>query len=88
MHIVTFSTLADFPSLLEELDLGMRVITRSDLEGYQSRNEVLHIKVVGLATIASDVTPELARAAIGSLEVLGALQASADVRAALRDRLR
>ena len=71
-----------------ELDLGLRVITRADLEGYQARREVLHIKVVGLATIATDVTPELARATIGSLDVLGALQASAEIRAALRDRMR
>lgn len=69
-----------------ELDLGMRIITRADLEGYRSRNERLSIKVVGLATIATDVTPELALATIASLEVLGALQASPEVRAALRDR--
>ena len=71
-----------------ELDLGLRVITRADLEGYQARHEVLHIKVVGLATIAADITPELARATIGSLDVLGAIQASPDIRAALRDRMR
>ena len=70
-----------------ELDLGLRLITRADLEGYRSRNEVLHIKVVGLATIASDVTPDLARDTIGSLDVLGALQASPEVRAALGDRM-
>ena len=71
-----------------ELDLGLRVITRADLEGYLARREALHIKVVGLATIAADVTPELARAVIGSLDVLGALQASPEIRAALRDRMR
>ena len=71
-----------------ELDLGLRVITRADLEGYLARREALHIKVVGLATIAADVTPELARATIGSLDVLGALQASPEIRAALRDRMR
>lgn len=71
-----------------ELDLGLRVITRADLEGCLERNEQLHIKVVGLATISNDVTPELAVATIGSLEVLGALQASPEVRTALRDRIR
>ena len=71
-----------------ELDLGLRVITRADLEGCLARREALHIKVVGLATIAADVTPELARATIGSLDVLGALQASPEIRAALRDRMR
>jgi transposase len=45
-----------------------------------------HDQVLGLATIASDVTPELARAAIASVQVLGAFQASPAVKAALADR--
>ena len=48
---------------------------------------MLRINVLGLATIASDVSAELARAAIGSVTVLGALHASAEVRAALADRV-
>jgi molybdopterin/thiamine biosynthesis adenylyltransferase len=48
---------------------------------------VLHIKVVGLARIASDVTPELALATIGSITVLGAIQASAEVKKALGARI-
>lgn len=68
------------------LDLGLRYITRLDLEAALGRGEILHIKVLGLASIAQDVTPELARAAIGSITVLGALHASADVKAALADR--
>jgi hypothetical protein len=43
---------------------------------------------VGLARVANDVTPELARATIESVEVLGAFQASAEVRKALADRIR
>jgi hypothetical protein len=49
---------------------------------------MLHINVLGLASIAQDVTPELARATIGSVEVLGAFHASPAVKAALRDRIR
>ena len=52
------------------------------------RGEMLDIRVLGLARIAPDVTPELARAAIVSLSVLGGVQASAAVKAALADRLR
>jgi len=44
--------------------------------------------VLGLASIARDVTPELARASIASVTVLGALHASPEVRAALNDRMR
>lgn len=69
------------------LELGLRVYTRADLEAAQSVNETLHIKVVGLARIAPDVTPELARATIASITVLGTLQASNAVKAALADRI-
>lgn len=69
-------------------EIGLREITRCDLEAAQSGSQLLHIKVVGLARIASDVTPDLARATIGSLTVLGALQASPAVRSALADRIR
>jgi Arc/MetJ-type ribon-helix-helix transcriptional regulator len=69
------------------MELGLRDYTRADLEAVQRAGEVLHVKVVGLARIAADVTPELARATIGSLTVLGALQASAAVKAALADRI-
>ncbi|MBC9206150.1 CopG family transcriptional regulator [Roseomonas aerophila] len=70
------------------LDLGMRHFTRADLEQVQAAGEMLDIRVLGLASIAPDVTAELARATIRSLSVLGALQASAAVKAALAERLR
>ncbi|WP_417524108.1 CopG family transcriptional regulator [Marinovum sp.] len=69
------------------MDLGLRDYRAADLEAVQAAGEVLHIKVVGLARIANDVTPELARATIGSITVLGALQASAAVKTALGDRI-
>jgi Arc/MetJ-type ribon-helix-helix transcriptional regulator len=68
------------------LDLGLRHYTSADLEAARARGEMLHINVLGLATIGQDVTPELARASIASVTVLGALHASAPVRAALADR--
>jgi hypothetical protein len=54
----------------------------------KAEGQRLHIKVVGLARIASDVTPELALATIGSITVLGALQASPAVKAALAERIK
>ena len=69
------------------MELGLRDYTVADLEAVQAANEVLHIKVVGLARIAHDVTPELALATIGSINVLGALQASANVKKALGERI-
>src|ERR1700761_5317303 len=70
------------------VDLGLRHFTREDLETAQRAGEMLHINVLGLATIAADVTPELARATIGSVSVLGALHATPAVKAVLVDRIR
>ncbi len=72
----------------KSLDLGLRHFSREDLEAVRRAGEMLHINVLGLATIAPDVTPELARATIASISVLGALHASAAVKAALADRTR
>lgn len=69
------------------MELGLRDYTRAELEALRDAGEVLHVKVVGLARLASDISPELARATIGSISVLGALQASAEVKAALADRI-
>lgn len=69
------------------LELGLRDYSRADLEAVKDAGEKLHIKVVGLVRIAPDVTPELALATIGSITVLGALQASAEVKVALADRI-
>jgi len=70
------------------LDLGLRHYSRQDLEAASASGELLHINVLGLASVAQDVTPELARAAIASVTVLGALHASPEVKAALADRTR
>jgi Arc/MetJ-type ribon-helix-helix transcriptional regulator len=70
------------------LELGLRTFARRDLEAVQAAGERLRIRVLGLAVIADDVTPDLARATIESLIVLGALHAPAEVKSALADRLR
>jgi Arc/MetJ-type ribon-helix-helix transcriptional regulator len=72
----------------KSLDLGLRHFSREDLEAVRAAGEILHIQVLGLASIGADVTPELARATIASLDVLGALHASARVKAALADRIK
>jgi Arc/MetJ-type ribon-helix-helix transcriptional regulator len=72
----------------KNLDLGLRNYSREDLEAVRRAGEMLQINVLGLASIAQDVTPELARAAIASISVLGALHASQAVKAALADRMR
>ena len=72
----------------KSIDLGLRHFSREDLEAVRDAGQVLDIRVLGLATIAPNVTPELARAAIASLTVLGALHASTAVKAAPADRIK
>ena len=68
------------------LVIGLRHFTRQELEQLRNAGEKLEVRVLGLATIADDVTPELARSTIASIEILGALHAPAAVKAALADR--
>ena len=70
-----------------QLDLGLRHYGRQDLEAVRAAGELLQIHVLGLAVIAADVSPDLARETIASIHVLGALQASPEVKAALSDRI-
>lgn len=69
------------------LELGLRRFSREELETVRAAGRKLRIKVLGLAVIADDVTPELARETIESITVLGALQANPSVKAALSGRI-
>lgn len=70
------------------LVLGLHHFSREELQALQAAGQKLQIRVLGLATIAPDVTPELALATIDSIVVLGALHASPAVKAALAPRQR
>ena len=70
------------------LELGLRRVSRQELEASRAKGVRLQIQVVGLATIDDDVTPELARQTIESVTVLGALHASKEIKSALADRIR
>ena len=69
------------------LVLGTQHYTRRQLEEIRDAGQMVHIRVLGLATVADDVSPELALATIASVEVLGAFRASAPVRSALTPRI-
>jgi Arc/MetJ-type ribon-helix-helix transcriptional regulator len=71
-----------------ELTLGSEHITRRDLEELRDAGATRELRVLGLASIADDVTPELALATISFVEVLGAFRAPRDVKAALAPRTR
>jgi len=71
----------------DQLVLGVQHYSRTDLEAVQAAGETLNVRVLGLASIGADVSPELALATINSLAVLGALHASPAVKAALKGRI-
>jgi Arc/MetJ-type ribon-helix-helix transcriptional regulator len=70
------------------LVLGLQHFSRQDLEAARAAHEHLNIHVLGLASIAADVSPELALATIKSVVVLGAFHASPAVKTALAGRIR
>ena len=67
---------------------GSERVSRADLEALRDAGQTIELRVLGLATIDDDVTPELAAATIASVEVLGAFRASRAVKAALASRTR
>lgn len=69
-----------------ELVLGVEHYSRAALEQLQDSGRMVELRVLGLATIADDVSPELALATIASVEVLGAFRAPPAVKAALASR--
>lgn len=71
----------------KSLVLGLQHYSRADLEAVRNAGQTLQIQVLGLASIGADVTPELALATIDTITVLGALHASAAVKAALAGRI-
>jgi Arc/MetJ-type ribon-helix-helix transcriptional regulator len=69
-----------------ELVLGIEQYSREALEQLRDSGRTVELRVLGLATIADDVSPELARATIARVEVLGAFRAPRAVKAALASR--
>lgn len=70
------------------LAIGALVFNRKDLERWQAAGETRDIRVVGLVALDRDISPDLARATIHSLEVHGVLRASDEVKKALADRIK
>jgi len=68
------------------LTLGTQHYGRRELEELRAAGDTVDLRVLGLATIADDVSPELALATIVSVEVLGAFRAPRAVKTALASR--
>jgi Arc/MetJ-type ribon-helix-helix transcriptional regulator len=85
-QLATRAAVVDQSVARRTLVLGSALFTRAQLEALQAAGQTLQIRVLGLATIADDVSPKLALQTIASVEVLGAFRAPAAVKAALAPR--
>ena len=85
-QLATRAAAVDQTVARKTLTLGTLTLTRRELEELRRAGETTDVRVLGLATIAADVDPELALATIAHVEVLGAFRASPAVKAALAPR--
>ena len=85
-QLETRSSAVDRTVARRELTLGTEHYSRHDLEELRDCGRVVELRVLGLASIAEDVSPELALATIAAVEVLGAFRAPAAVKASLAPR--
>ena len=86
-QLETRSGAVDSTVARRDLTLGSEHLSRQDLEELRDAGRTVELRVLGLATIADDVTPELALATIAAVEVLGAFRAPRAVKAALASRI-
>ena len=85
-QLATHSEVVRQVILRKTLVLGIQHYSQADLLALQAAGEKLDIRVLGLASIAPDVSQALALDTIASITVLGALHASPAVKAALMQR--
>lgn len=85
-QLETRSSAVDRTVVRRELTLGTEHFSRHDLEELRDSGRMVELRVLGLASITDDVSPELALATIAAVEVLGAFRAPAAVKAALAPR--
>jgi len=86
-QLATHSQVVNETVTRRALVLGMQHFSKGDLEAARAAGERFDIQVLGLASIAADVSAELALDTIASIVVLGAFHASPAVKAALAGRI-
>ncbi len=62
--------------------------SQSDFEKYRAKGEKINLTVVGFLHLDNNISPELAREVIESIQVRGIFHASEEVKAALADRMK
>lgn len=69
------------------MGMGILVYDAKDLEKKLEKGERLKITLAGMLILAKDITPELADAAIESIQIFGVFKASDEIKHALADRI-
>jgi len=67
--------------------VGVLIFTKGGLEKRLAKNEMLNITAMGMLSLSSDITPELALATIKSITVYGVFNASSELKKALAERI-
>ncbi|CAM3212301.1 CopG family transcriptional regulator [Paracoccus nototheniae] len=67
----------------DDFVMGLRDVTLTELRALQAANQMLDLRVIGLARFARDIPADLIPLTLRTIEVLGTIQASAEVKAAL-----
>ena len=83
LHAQTVSSVVEEQMLV----LGLRHITGDELRALKKKNKRLNVRVLGLLSIADDVTSSLALSTIESITILGAFHATPALRKALAPRI-
>jgi metal-responsive CopG/Arc/MetJ family transcriptional regulator len=86
-QLSTHSDVVQQAVVRKTLAVGVLLYNHKDLEAVLAKGEMLDIRIVGMVILAKSITPELARQAIRSIQVYGALRASPAVKDALADRM-
>ena len=68
--------------------VGAMSYNKADLEKFKSKGEKIKVSLVGFLNLANDISPELAREVIESIQVRGVFHASEAVKAALEERIK
>lgn len=63
---------------------GITTFNRAYLEKARDKGQRLDVRIIGLASFAADVTPELVRESVGSFKVYGVVRATQEIKDVLK----
>jgi Arc/MetJ-type ribon-helix-helix transcriptional regulator len=68
--------------------IGAIIYNKAELEKYRSKGEKVKMTILGYLHLADDISPQLAKEVVESIQVRGIFHASDEVKAALIDRIK